>query len=204
LSLAFWDDEFTSEEPIMKASLILGGIVGGLVAFMWSSLSWIVLPMHQAAFLKFKDEPAVTAAIAQNAPASGVYLLPNAHANAAELTSAQLRAQEAEASKQWRTGPSAVVAVRTGGIASMGSSIATHLVTMIVAGLLLAWLVSRTSGLSYWGKVGFALVVAITGGVLTNVPEWNWWGYSTAYTAAAFVDLVVGWFLGGLIIAKFG
>lgn len=187
----------------MKTSLILGGIVGGLVAFIWSTLSWVVLPVHQATFLRFKDEAAVTAAVAANAPASGVYLLPNAHAGADELSREELKQREEAASKQWRSGPSALMAVRIGGMSSLGKTIVTQLVTLVVAGLLLAWLVSRTSGLRFWGKVGFVVVAALTGGVLTNIPEWNWWGYSLGYTAAAFVDLVVGWFLGGLVIAKF-
>jgi hypothetical protein len=187
----------------MKTSLILGGIVGGLVAFIWSTLSWVVLPVHQATFLRFKDEAVVTAAIAANASGSGVYLLPNAHANVGDLTREQLKEREAAAAKQWRSGPSALLVVRTGGMTSIGKNMVTQLATLIAAGLLLAWLVSRTSGLRFWGKVGFVVVVAVTGGVLTNIPDWNWWGYSTSYTAAAFVDLAVGWFLGGLVIAKF-
>jgi hypothetical protein len=187
----------------MKTSLILGGIVGGLVAFIWSTVSWVVLPVHQASFLRFKDEAAVTAAIAANAPGPGVYLLPNAHADAGDLTREQLKEREDAAAKQWRSGPTALMAVRTGGMTSLGKTMVTQLVTLIAVGLLLAWLLSRTSGLNFWGKVGFVVLVAVTGGILTNIPDWNWWGFSVSYTAAAFVDLIVGWFLGGLVIAKF-
>lgn len=182
--------------------LLIGGVLAGLVVFIWGAISWMVLPLHQKSLLSFKDQAAVSAAISATATAPGVYMLPNPHTDEA-LTPEQRQAREEAAMKQWSTGPSAIVAVRLGGVTSMAPHMGIGLVNMIVAGLLIAWLVSKTSGLAYWGKVGFVVVTALVAGLLTNIPEWNWWGYSTAYTLAAFVDHIVGWFLGGLVIAKF-
>lgn len=187
----------------MKKSLLWAGFLGGVAVFVWNMISWMMLPIHGATLLKFKDEAAVSAAIAANATAPGVYLLPNAHSDAKGLTPDQLKAREEAAMRQWQTGPSALMAVRLGGVASMTPHIITGLISTIAAALLIAWLVSKTSGLRYWGKVGFVVVTALIAGLLTNIPEWNWWGFSPSYTAAAFLDHAVGWFLGGLAIAKF-
>jgi hypothetical protein len=186
----------------MKKSIWLGGLLGGVVAFLWGWVTWGVLPFHSSTLLKFKDEAPVLAALAANAPVPGVYLVPNGQAGAESLTPEQRKAQQEAAMKQWQSGPSAIMSVRTVG-PSFGSILGAGVVIYLVSGLLLAWLVSRTSGLSYWGKVGFVVVTAITAGVLVNLPEWNWWGFSTGYTAVAFFDLIVAWFLGGLVIAKF-
>jgi hypothetical protein len=43
----------------------------------------------------------------------------------------------------------------------------------------------------------------LTAGVVCFLPYWNWFDFSTAYTAASIVDLAIGWFLAGLVIAKF-
>jgi hypothetical protein len=184
----------------MKKSIWLGGVLAGVAVFAWGFLSWVVLPMHEASFLKFKDEAAVTAVIAANAPAAGVYLLPNEHADAAAMETPEVRQQRMDAAmKQWETGPTALMAIRFGAT----PYISIGLITQIVGALLIAFLLSKTSGLGYWGKVGFTVLVGVTVGVLSLVPEWNWWGFSASYVGATFIDYVVGWFLGGLVLAKF-
>jgi hypothetical protein len=55
---------------------------------------------------------------------------------------------------------------------------------------------------SYWHRVGFLVVVAVTAGVICHVSDWNWWGFSAGYTAVAFADLIIGWTLAGMVIAK--
>jgi F0F1-type ATP synthase assembly protein I len=186
----------------MNKSLWLGGVLAGVAVFAWGFVSWTILPFHESTLLAFKDEAAVTAVLAANAPAAGVYLLPNAHAGA---ETAEQRKQRMDAAmKQWESGPSAIMAVSLARNPSMASNITLGLVTQIVGGLLIAFLLSKTGGLGYWGKVGFTVVVGVTVGVLSLVPEWNWWGFSMAYVGATFLDYVVGWFLGGLVLAKFG
>jgi hypothetical protein len=173
----------------MNKSIWFGGLLGGLVMYVWVSISWMALPFHNASLLKFKDEAAVTAVIAANISGPGVYNLPKGHG-------------EAEM-KQWQTGPTAIAAIRTGGNPSMVPHLAIQLIGTLVAGLLIAWMLSHTSGLSYWCKVGFVVAVGVVSGILVLIPEWNWFGFSTAYIGAQFLDLIVGWFLGGLVLAKF-
>jgi hypothetical protein len=173
----------------MNKSLWLGGLLGGVAMYVWVSISWMVLPFHNASLLKFKDEAAVTTAIAANIAGPGIYMLPKGHG-------------EAEM-KQWQTGPTAFAAVRTGGNSSMIAPLAIQLVGTLIAGLLIAWMLSHTSGLGYWCKVGFVTAIGVLAGILVLIPEWNWFGFSIAHTGAQFLDLVVGWFLGGLVLAKF-
>ena len=185
----------------MKKSLWLGGVLAGVAVFAWGFVSWTILPFHESTLLAFQDEAAVTATIAANAPQAGVYLLPNEYAG--NETPEQRQQRMDAAMKQWETGPTALMAVRLGANPSMAPYITIGLISQIVGGLLIAFLLSKTGGLGYWGKVGFTVLVGVTVGVLSLVPEWNWWGFSAGYVGAAFLDYVVGWFLGGLVLARF-
>jgi hypothetical protein len=175
-------------ETNMK-SLWLGGILAGIVVYLWTSVSWMALPFHEKSLLKFTDEAAVTTAIAANIDGPGIYHLPKGHG-------------EAEM-KQREKGPAAFVVVRTVGNSSMLSNLAIEFAGTVLASLLIAWLLSRTVGLRYMGKVMLVVTIGLVAGILVLIPEWNWFGFSNAYVGAQFIDLIVGWFLGGLVLAKF-
>lgn len=54
----------------MTKSLLLGAILGGLTAFIWSSISWEVLGWHEKPMLAFQNEDEVAAVIASHTPQS--------------------------------------------------------------------------------------------------------------------------------------
>src|SRR3989442_1654297 len=83
----------------MLKSLLLGGILGGLVLFAWGVVSWMLLPWHLATLEKFKDEAKVAQALTANATKSGVYLLPNVHKHEPGLPAAKAKRAEAKGKK---------------------------------------------------------------------------------------------------------
>lgn len=176
----------------MVRPLMLGGIVGGLIAFIWSALSWMVFPWHTASLSKFNDQNAVAAAIVANAPAPGVYALPYPDQSLDDATM-----------EQQMKGPRFFGAVNLQGSTEMGGQMAVGLIVQIIAAMLTTWLVLKTRGLSYGGRVMFVVVVGVIAGLLTEIPLWNWWGFSTGYMAAAMLDLVIASLLSGLAIARF-
>jgi hypothetical protein len=74
-------------------SLVLGTILGGLVAFLWSSVSWEVIGWHEKTLQTFQNEDEVSAVIASHATKSGVYLLPGGPSTAG-LSAEQKKATE--------------------------------------------------------------------------------------------------------------
>jgi len=50
--------------------------------------------------------------------------------------------------------------------------------------------------------VAFLAVAGLAASVISDLPNWNWWGYSAAYTAVNLVDYTLTWLLAGLVIAK--
>ena len=62
----------------MLKSAVIGTVLGGVVLFVWSAISWMALPWHQKTMTPFKDDHAMAQAIVANADRSGVYFLPSA------------------------------------------------------------------------------------------------------------------------------
>ena len=56
---------------VFKAALL-----GGVLAFVWSVCSWMVLPWHHRCFMEFSGEREVALVLQSNAPKKGIYLIP--------------------------------------------------------------------------------------------------------------------------------
>lgn len=186
----------------MQKSLVLGGILGGVVLFVWGTISWMVLPWHLMTLEKFTDEIAVAQVLTANAGQPGVYILPNAHKQDPSLPEAVRKAAEEDAMNRAQLGPFVFASIAPRGWGSMGSAMGIGLLNQIAAALLATWLLLNTKGLSYLARVRFLVMLALAVAVIAHVPYWNWWHFSTSYTLVAFTDLLIGWFLAGLVIAK--
>jgi hypothetical protein len=57
-------------------SLILGTLIGGLTALIWSTLSWEVIGWHEKSLRTFQSDEAVAALISSHTVENGTYLMP--------------------------------------------------------------------------------------------------------------------------------
>jgi hypothetical protein len=185
----------------MTKSLILGTILGGLAAFVWSSISWEVIGWHERTMVAFHNEDEVSAVIASHAGQDGTFILPSMPPTAG-MTPEQKRAALAAVMQKMRAGPIMVAAVRRGGFGSYGRGLIVQLLSLMAAAFLLTWLVLQTSGLSYARRVTFLAVIGLLASVIVDLPNWNWWGFSGAYTAVNLADSMLTWLVAGLVIAK--
>lgn len=171
----------------MAKTLIKGALLGGIVLFFWSFLSWTVLPWHTATMHPFTDEAAVVDALKANAPSSGVYVYPT----------------EKATPEQAKAGPTVFLSYCTNGFDSMVMPlILNFLLQVLIAGLVTA-LLFRTRGLkTYWGRVAFVTLAAFTAGVVCFLPPWIWFHFAADYTLVMLADLTVSGFVLGLVLAK--
>lgn len=174
----------------MNKKILSAGILGGVIIFIWSAVSWMMLPYHMSSIHNFTNVNAVVDVVKQNAPKNGVYLMPTMHQNGAAPSQEEM------------TQPMVFAVVHLEGMRpSMNQAMAISLATQIIAAFLVAYLLMKTSGLGYFGRVGFVVVFALAAGVVTDVPYWNWFGFDCYYTLVQLADLLVGWFLAGLVMA---
>src|SRR5712664_3927326 len=185
----------------MLKSLVLGAILGGLTAFVWSFISWDLLPWHEKQLRSFQNEDEVSAVIAAHAPESGNYLLPTGPSQEGMSPDQKKAAQEIRSQKMQK-GPLVFAAVRLGGFGSFPRVLLTQLLCQMFAALLLTWMLLQTSGLSYARRAAFLAVAGLAASVIADLPYWNWYSFPTVYTAINLVDYTLTWFLAGLVIAK--
>jgi hypothetical protein len=185
----------------MTKSLILGTIFGGLMAFVWSSVSWELIGWHEKTMLGFQNEDEVSAVISSHAAQDGTYMLPNMPATAG-MTPEQKKNAMAALIQKMQSGPIMVAAVRRGGFGSYSRGLIVQLLSLMAAAFLLTWLLLQSSGLSYARRVAFLAIVGLAASVIVDLPNWNWWGFSGAYTAVNLADSTLTWLVAGLVIAK--
>jgi hypothetical protein len=164
-------------------------------------VSWEMIGWHEKTMLAFQNEDDVAAVIASHAPASGTYMLPG-QPQTAGMTAEQKKSAEAAAMAKMQKGPIVVAAVRQGGFGSFGRAIAIQVLSLMAAAFLLTWLLLQTSGLSYGRRVAFLAIAGLAASVIVDLPNWNWWGFSGAYTAVNLADSTITWLVAGLVIAK--
>lgn len=180
----------------MAKSLLLGSVLGGLIVFVWSTVSWVVLPWHDGTFASLQNEEAVAGALMDQAPRSGLYLLPNMpHADMDDAAMAEFQKRQAQ-------GPHAFIAFKREGIDGMGAAMVAGLLTNVIAAFIVTWIIAVGAARAYWLRVAQAVGIALAAGVMVHLAYWNWWQFPLAYTAIGIVDLVIAWFLAGLVIAR--
>lgn len=175
--------------PAMTKKLAQGALASGGILFIWSAICWMALPFHNNSFRAFSGQGALSLALRLAAPESGVYLMPHP-------------GEKMQMTEEHKSEPFVLAAVNRDAFGSMGGKMAGSFVIQSLGGLLVMWLLLQTAGLSYWAKVRFAAGVGAAVWVLGHLPYWNWWGFTCGYTAAYLIDLVAGWFLAGLALAK--
>jgi hypothetical protein len=185
----------------MIKSLVLGTILGGLMAFIWSTVSWEVIGWHEKTLVNFQNEEEVSAVIASHTLQDGTYLLPSGPRTEG-MSAEQKKAAQAAAMEKMQKGPIMIAAVRRGGFGSFARGLIVQVLSLMAAALLLTWLVMQTSGLSYGKRVAFLAVVGLAASVISDLPNWNWWGFSGSYTAVNLADSTITWLIAGLVIAK--
>jgi hypothetical protein len=174
--------------------ILLSALLGGLAVFAWSFLSWAVLPWHDTHLLAFKDEAAVAEVLKANAPAPGLYLMPDPGHEGDWKAGAE----------RMRTGPFFFGVVRPGYRNwSVPELLIRSLLTQVAGALLITILVKCARFGNYLGRVVFAGAIGLAAGILGHLPNLNWWEFPLGWTMVNLADLVIGWCIGGLVIAAF-
>lgn len=162
--------------------ILISSLVAGAVLFIWSSLSWMVLPWHNNTFKGFSNEEIVSSALLAGSEKPGVYLLPKPMPQT--------------------KGPFALVVWNREGSGDMGHKMLMAFVEDVLAALLAAWLLALAGMRSFVKRLLFVAGLGLFAGLATRVPDYIWWGFSSEFTIVGVADLVIAWSLAGLVLAK--
>ena len=76
------------------------------------------------------------------------------------------------------------------------------LLIQILGGLVLTLLVSKSKLEKFSDRMMLIGIAVIFAGIVCHLPNWLYWGFTPAYTALAFADLLIAWGIAGIWISK--
>jgi hypothetical protein len=177
--------------------ILIGGIVGGIVVFVWGFVSHVVLPLGHTGLRSLPGEEPVLAALSASVTDAGLYFFPGM-----DLEHEQTPEEEAAWTERYRTGPTGLIVYRpVGGEPMSPVQLVTELVSGTLAALVAAAVLSLTAA-SYGKRVLAVASLGLFAWLALSVSYWNWYGFPTPFIAAEGIDQVVGWLLAGLVMAR--
>jgi hypothetical protein len=179
--------------------ILLAGVVGGLLMFIWSAVAWMALPLHTSTISTMANEDSVITAMKSGMESKSVYMFP-ARPKSGDQT--VLDAWK----KKFNQGPIGIVFYSPAGASDMMlAEMGIGLVDSILTAILAAWLLSRSTAASsgYFARVMFCGMLGLFICLAVHVPNWNWLMYPVDYTRGWVADSLIGWVIGGIGIAAF-
>jgi hypothetical protein len=182
--------------------LLVAGILGGIVMFIWTSIAPMALPLGEAGIGEIPNESAVLSSMQCTiGEQSGLYVFPGPgvgkNATRQEKNDAMKHMVEKMAAN-----PSGILMYHAPGRPfTFGKWLGIEFGTELFEAILVVFLLAQTRITTFAGRVGFVLVAGILAAITTNVSYWNWYGFPSAYTAGYMFIQIAGFFLVGIVAA---
>ena len=182
--------------------ILLAGILGGIVMFIWTSIAHMALPLGEAGIREVANESAVLSAMQGNiGDQTGLYIFPGPGVEKNATRQEKNEAMKHMAEKM-ATNPSGILMYHAPGRPfTIGKWLGIEFGTELLEAILVAFLLVQTRIVSFSCRVGFVLVAGILAAITTNVSYWNWYGFPCVYTASYMFIQIVGYLLVGVVAA---
>ena len=175
-----------SKGKCCPGTILKGALAGGIVMFLYFSLSWTALPWHKADIMSFSNEHAASALLTDLALQSGVYVLP--------------KAMDMKAGAAGK--PYAFISVFAEGVQPddmKNGLIGDFLFCLFGAALLTKILKKRNQGCCpVAGSMAIGLLVAI----FSYLPNMIWFHFPLHYSLVGMADDFIAITLAGAVIGK--
>jgi hypothetical protein len=181
--------------------ILLAGILGGIVMFIWTSIAHMFLPLGEAGVGEIPNESAVLSAMQSNiGDQTGLYIFPGLGVGKNATRQEKNEAMKQSAAKA-STGPSGILMYHPTRPFSFGKLMGIEFGTELLEAILVVFLLAQTRIASFAGRIGFVLVAGILAAIATNVSYWNWYGFPDVYIASYMLIQVIGFFCVGIVAA---
>ena len=179
----------------MAIRVLIAGLVGGIVLFLWGGLYHMALPLGEVGVKELPNEQAVLAPMKTNLPDPGLYLFPGSGLPATASHSDRVKAMQ----ENWqKLGPHGALIYHPIGGKSTSMQMVNECLTNFVQALLAAFLLAQTGLRRFASRVGFVFVIGILAAITTNISYWNWYGFPTDFTLNQLAFLTGGYLLVGI------
>jgi hypothetical protein len=175
--------------------VVLAGIVGGVVMFMWGFVSHMVLPFGEMGVENLPDEAVLVPAMKASINHRGFYFFPGMESNANE-------AEQKAWGDKYSAGPRGVLIYdpEPGVVAMDPKMLGIEFGSNVIAAVLAAVVLAMVSG-----GIGRRAIAGSMLGLISftsiDVSYWNWYRFPDAMIEGEFCVEVIGWVITGLAIA---
>ncbi len=184
--------------------IVIAGIAGGVIMFVWGFLAWMILPLHTA-INNVPDEAAFAEAMQDQNMESGMYFVPGFPADLHKLEGEERKKVEENWMARHKAGPLVYMAYSKEGGQPMPPEmyIGSFLINLISSVLVAMALCAAVKGCcqSYLSRVGFVTMIATFASLTTYAMNWNWFHVPLDHTIEMSLDVIIGWTLVGLVQA---
>ncbi len=169
--------------------IIVGSLVGGLLIFIWQTLSWTALDLHRSAQNYTPKQDSILAYLNTQFSETGSYFLPNLPAGASGEE--QNKLMESSMNKPW-----VQIHYHKAQTMNMGLNIARGFIVDIFMVSLLCWIISQFKTNSFFTTFFATILTGIIAYI--NVPYTNHIWYEWADIRMYLLDTAVSWSLCGI------
>jgi len=184
----------------MAKRVVIAGILGGVVIFLWGYLAHTVLGLGEVGLKELSNEQAVVGALRASTSEPGFYFFPGVG-----MTTGASPEQMRAAMQKAAGGPYGIVIWHPSGAEyitprRLGVQFGLNVVQALFAAILL----SCATGLSsYVSRVGFVFLAGLLAALSTNIEYWNWYSFPSNYTLGYMATQIIGFLLAGFVVAGF-
>jgi hypothetical protein len=168
--------------------LVIGAIVGGILVFLWQTLSWTVLNLHKE-YKKAPGEEAIMTFLNSQFSADGQYMVPMADENAS--AEEMQKVQESMKGKPW-----AVISYHKSYDADMMNNIIRGLLVDIIAVLFVCWVLMKNTNASFGSTFVSTVLIGVAGYLFIPYSGHIW--FKTGGMSTHLLDTFLSWGLCGL------
>jgi hypothetical protein len=179
----------------MLKQTIVGGIVGGIILFIWGFISWAVMDWHEYTINgNHEGVAAVVDGMGENLPETGVYYFPPKPSDPA---------MEEAWTESHKIQPHGLIfyTKETGDIMPPSMFLRGFCVDVIASMMAVVLLIMALPNLqSYWLRVMFVLSLGVFGVMSVHLVHGVFFTMPLTWTVGVGIDLVVSWLLVGLVL----
>jgi hypothetical protein len=180
---------------IAVKKVVGAALLGAIVMFVWGGFSHMVLFVG-AGFKHLAEEDKLIESLKAGKDEQGLYFFPGREFRHST------KEQDVVWENKFRTGPAGLLVFRAAGgnpfsAGKLGIQFLSNLSSVLIA----AFIAAAVSA-GFWKRVLVVTLLGVAACSAVSTIYWNWYGFPSSFFLAQLVDMIVGFFLSGLVIAK--
>lgn len=185
--------------------ILIGSIVGAVILFVWSFLSWAILPLHLHTYMYSPVQDTVLSILKDHNLETGVYSFPMADNRNVSGFDAKFREESEKVMKENTGKPMATVFYEKEGYDMSSMTMVRGFLFNFLAVLAVCILLAPafTTIDSFFGRWWLTLIVGLLINASGPLIQFNWMGVPWEFTLDMIVDNFLNWGITGLWLAWF-